>query len=331
MRQIGPLKIFSVFIRVHLRFLCLLFLCTPALATPPAATVKVVPQKVGKHSWYVRGLAGMPSGANQGYTANAGFVVTPKGVVVFDALGTPPLGDALIRAIRSVTRQPIRRVIVSHYHSDHFYGLQRFKALGAEIWAHRLVRDYLAGDAPATRLEERRQSLWPWVDETARVVAPDRYLDDETEFELGGLHFRISHVGPAHTPEDLVMDVKEDGVSFVGDIIFAGRVPFVGDADSRAWIAAIDKILANRPRILVTGHGAVSTKAADDLALTRDYLRHLRKLMGDAVRDFVPFEEAYRAADWGRFSSLPAFEAANRINAYGTYILMEREALGAAR
>lgn len=319
----------SAFIRVHLRVLSLLLLCAPALAAPPPATVKVTAQKVGKHSWYVRGLAGVPSSANQGYTANAGFVVTAAGVVVFDALGTPPLGDSLIRAIRSVTKQPIKRVVISHYHSDHFYGLQRFKALGAEVWAHRLVRDYLASDAPAARLEERRQSLWPWVDDSARVISPDRYLEDETEFEFGGLHFRIAHVGPAHTPEDLVMEVKEDGVSFVGDIIFAGRVPFVGDADSRAWIAAIDKILAGRPRVLVSGHGAVSTRAGDDLAMTRDYLLLLRRLMGAAVRDFVPFEEAYKAADWGRFAQLPAFEAANRINAYGTYILMERESLGA--
>ncbi len=49
--------------------------------------------------------------------------------------------------------------------------------------------------------------------------------------------------------------------------------------------------------------------------------------MGKAVADFVSFEEAYRRTDWSRFASLPAFEAANRVNAYGTYLLMERESL----
>ena len=53
----------------------------------------------------------------------------------------------------------------------------------------------------------------------------------------------------------------------------------------------------------------------------------LRKAMGDAVEGFVPFEEAYAKTDWSRFASVPVFEPANRVNAYGTYLLMERELL----
>lgn len=298
------------------------------LAAPPAASVPVTALKVAPHSWYVQGMRGVPSKQNQGFTSNAGFVVTAAGVVVFDALGTPPLGDALLREIRRVTRQPVRRVIVSHYHADHFYGLQAFKRAGAEIWADRAVEAYLRSDAPRARLQERKASLGPWVDDTLQVVAPDRYLDADTQFELGGLNFTVSRVGPAHTAEDLTLAVREDGVMFVGDLIFAGRLPFVGDADSRAWIAAIDKVLAVRPRILVTGHGSVSKDAGADLNLTRNYLTYLRQAMADAVRDFVPFEEVLQKTDWSRFARLPAFAAANRINAYGTFLLMEKESLG---
>jgi hypothetical protein len=41
----------------------------------------------------------------------------------------------------------------------------------------------------------------------------------------------------------------------------------------------------------------------------------------------VPFEEAYAKTDWSGFAKVPAFDAANRVNAYGTYLLMERELL----
>lgn len=51
--------------------------------------------------------------------------------------------------------------------------------------------------------------------------------------------------------------------------------------------------------------------------------------MADAVLDFVLFEEALAKTDWRRFSGLPAFDAANRSNVYGTYLLMEKESLGA--
>jgi len=47
--------------------------------------------------------------------------------------------------------------------------------------------------------------------------------------------------------------------------------------------------------------------------------------MGRAVRDFEPFDDVYAKTDWSRFRSLPAFEQANRLNAYGTYLLMEQE------
>ena len=92
-------------------------------------------------------MPGAASSENQGFMSNAGFVVTRDGVVVFDALASPPLAEKLVGQIRTITRQPIRRVIVSHYHADHFYGLQVFKALGAEIWAHRAAEG-------ATRSEE---------------------------------------------------------------------------------------------------------------------------------------------------------------------------------
>ena len=78
---------------------------------------------------------------------------------------------------------------------------------------------------------------------------------------------------------------------------------------------------------MVTGHGEPSRKPESDLVLTRDYLIYLRKTMGNAVDEFVPFEEAYARTDWRRFAKLPAFGAANRINAYGTYLLMEKESL----
>lgn len=305
----------------------LLLLLPAAVHAAQAVTVPVEPIRLSPHCWYVRGAAAQPSVENQGFTANAGFVVTGDGVVVFDALGTPPLGEALVRAIRTVTDQPIRRVVVSHYHSDHFYGLQALKAEGAEVWAHAGVRPYLESDAPALRLQERRGSLAPWVDDSARIVWPDVWVQDDASFELGGVTFRLHHVGPAHTPEDLALVVQEDGVFFAGDLMFGGRIPFVGEADSRAWLDAIDRVEKHQPKVLVGGHGDASANAGADLRLTRDYLLYLREQMGAAVQEFVPFEEAYAATDWSRFSHLPAFEAANRRNAYNTYLLMEREAL----
>ena len=304
---------------------CLAF---PAAARDyPPVKARVVPIQVTPRIYYVQGAPGIASAENEGYNSNAGFVVTSEGVVVVDALGTPTLGHELLKAIRTVTPQPVKRVVVTHYHADHFYGLEPLKATGAEVWAHAAAREYLDSGEAQRRLAQRARDLFPWVDESQPVVRPDRWLGERTAFTLGGMRFEVFHLGPAHSPEDVIVVVPDEGVIFSGDILFAGRIPFVGEADSKRWLERIDRLLEMKPRIMITGHGAVSRDPAKDLALTRDYLVHLRAVMGKAVEDFVPFEEAYAKADWSRFSKVPAFEAANRINAYGTYLLMERESL----
>jgi hypothetical protein len=83
--------------------------------------------------------------------------------------------------------------------------------------------------------------------------------------------------------------------------------------------------------LVVPGHGRSSRDPARDLSLTRDYLVYLRQSMGPAVRELETFDEAYARTDWSRFQALPAFEAANRADAYGTYLLMEQEELQAAK
>ena len=305
----------------------LILLPLTATANDNAASVKVKPVKVGAHAYYVQGMPGAASAANQGYMSNAGFVITPAGVVVFDSLGTPPLGEALIAQIRKLTSVPIKRVIVSHYHADHVYGLQAFKAIGAEIWAHEGGKEYFASDELERRLAQRREELFPWVDETTKVLPPDRWLNGDEDFELGGIKFAIRFVGPAHSPEDLALFIPQDNMLFAGDLVFKGRVPFVGAADSKSWLASLDKLLAFKAKVMVPGHGGVSHNAKKDLTLTRDYLTYLRKTMGQAVADLTPFDEAYAKTSWKKYEKLPAFKEANRANAYNTYILMEKESL----
>lgn len=317
-----------------MRFLFALFflLATATQAGDMGSSSNMLkPVKASAHAYYVQGLAGAASSANQGFMSNAGFVVTSDGVVVFDALGTPVLAEGLVSAIRKVTSQPIRRVIVSHYHADHIYGLQAFKAVGAEIWAHQGGQEYLASDEAQLRMKQRREDLFPWVDEKTRLLPADRWLSGDESFELGGLHFSLHHVGPAHSGEDMVMLVKEDGVLFTGDLVFKGRVPFVGDADSAAWLEALERLAALKPAYLIPGHGAAAPDAAATLQFTRQYLQYLRQTMGKAVENFVPFEEAYARTSWKKYEKMPAFHEANRANAYNTYLLMEKESIAPAK
>lgn len=315
------------------RGLAILAICSAGFCQSSLAASDLVlePIKVSEHVYYFSGEASMANAANRGFMSNAGFVVTSDGVVVFDALGTPPLGKAMIAAIKTVTDQPVRRVIVSHYHADHVYGLQELKVHGAEVWAHHNGQSYPGSDEARERLAQRKVDLAPWVDDKTHVVSADRWLqfsDGNTiPFSVGNMRFRVIDASGAHSPEDIMLYVEEDGVLFSGDLFFTGRIPFVGTANSKSWLNTLDSMLEVHPKIVVPGHGRASTAPDEDMQLTRDYLLYLRDQMGAAVEEMATFEEAYEQTDWSRFAQYPAFEDANRINAYGTYLLMERESL----
>ncbi len=296
------------------------------LASAHAAQPVVRATSVAPGVWAVQGEAAMGSAANRNFISNASFVVTGDGVVVIDALGSPALAEELIAEIRRVTPQPVRYVIVTHYHADHIYGLQAFKAAGAIIIAHASGRDYITSETARLRLEASRQELFPWIDDKTQVVAADRRLDqEETTLRVGAVDFRIRHVGPAHTPEDLVVHVPALGVLFAGDLAFQGRIPFVGQADSGQWIRSLTHLISYKAALVITGHGPPSLDAVADLSLTRDYLVYLRQTMGAAARELEPFDEAYAKVDWSRFERMPLFRAVNRMNAYNTYLLMEQQ------
>ena len=104
-------------------------------AEPAATTVEMRPTPLSERSWFVQGETALGSTANQNFISNAGFVVTGDSVVVIDALGSPALATQLLQRIARITPKPVSHVLVTHYHADHIYGLQTFKAAGASIVA----------------------------------------------------------------------------------------------------------------------------------------------------------------------------------------------------
>ncbi|HYQ71133.1 MAG TPA: MBL fold metallo-hydrolase, partial [Gammaproteobacteria bacterium] len=223
--------------------LLLLFLSAAAAEgraqeTYAPATVDMEFKRVSEHVWFVEGVPGVATD-NQGFISNAGVIITGAGVVIFDALGTPSLAHLLLKKIRAITDEPVVRVIVSHYHADHIYGLQAFEELDAEILAPAGAATYLESQNARERLAERQFTLDPWVNANTRLVVPSRFLDEGMQFRLGDVEFTVTVVGKAHSDGDLTLYVAPDRVLFSGDMIFEGRVPFLGDSNTRNWVTVL--------------------------------------------------------------------------------------------
>ena len=289
------------------------------------AGVLLNPIKVAPHTYFVQGRAELGSSENQNFISNAGFVVTPKGVVVIDALGSPALAKKLIQEISKVTKQKIIAVVVTHYHADHVYGLQEFKKIGAKIYAQSEGRSYISSETAKQRLIASRVDFAPWVNEQTKLISADTWIDQQLKLNIGGVEFLVSRVGPAHAPEDLLVFIPSEGVLFAGDLVFRGRIPFVGNADSKGWLKALDEFEKFKPKVVIPGHGPQSVNPIEDIRFTREYLRYLRESMTESAVNMDPFEEAYKQTDWSEYEGMPLFRAANRMNAYNVYLSIQAE------
>ncbi|WP_198263011.1 MBL fold metallo-hydrolase [sulfur-oxidizing endosymbiont of Gigantopelta aegis] len=252
-------------------------------------------EKVSEHVYYVQGPAGVATD-NEGFISNAVAVISNKGIIVIDSLGTPSLAALFLEKLKAITVQPVVKVIVTHYHADHIYGLQVFKEQGASIIAPAGYSDYLEGPNAQQRLEERRFSLEPWVNDDTYLVIPDEVIDKNTAFTLGDIDIEINYLGSAHSDGDLTVFVKQDNVLITGDIIFEGRVPFTGSADTGHWLSLLEKLKTKNIVALVPGHGGAAKDPNAAIQLTLRYLQQVRAIMKAAVDELMPFAEAYEEA-----------------------------------
>ena len=87
-------------------------------------------------------------------------------------------------------------------------------------------------------------------------MSPDVWLGDDGQdadllLRIGQREFRVRHAGPSHTAENVGVHDARTGVLFAGDIVFRGRLPYLGQADSRRWITALDRLNAYNTYLLM--------------------------------------------------------------------------------
>jgi hypothetical protein len=133
--------------------------------------------------WYFRGEAGMASAANRGFMSNAGFSSGGDSVPCSTRSGRG-LGRGIVDAIRRRCADTPRRGVALQ---RPVYGLGPLKAAGAR--SGRTAAHFFQLRPAAERLAQRRTDLFPWVDETTKLVKPDVLVDGDTSFRLGGTTF----------------------------------------------------------------------------------------------------------------------------------------------
>jgi len=200
-------------------------------------------------------------------TSNSGLVNRSGGLVV-DTFWDLPHTRQMIDTYARVWKTPARRVVNTHHNGDHCWGNQLFP--GAEIIGHRLcaasfgkeqpsfmqmLRD--AGGSEDPMLRDMARQLVDWDFRGVTLTPPTTLIDDRLELDLDGIAVRFIYVGPAHTAGDVIVHLPAARVVFTGDILFRLCTPIGWEGTYDRWIAALDRIVALAPDVVVPGHGPV--------------------------------------------------------------------------
>ena len=259
--------------RLVLVLLLLLLAACGKSKAPAFKPADAAAKQLSERVYVLHGANELPNPQNRGFMNNPAFVIAGKGVVVIDPGSSRQVGDLLLAKIAEVTPLPVIAVFNTHIHGDHWLGNDAIKRAypKAVIYGHpnmKAAREAGEGERWVKVMDRETQG------ETAGTVAvgPDKAVNHGEVIKIGDRQFRIHHFGSTHTDNDILIEVVEDKVLFVGDIVRVKALD-IRRGSFKANIAAIEKVLSLPVKIFVPGHGSAGGREILDT-----YNGFLRKL-----------------------------------------------------
>jgi len=269
-----------------------------------------------------------------GGDSNAGAVETPHGILAIDAQQYPRLAQKFRAAVEAKTGKPVGMLINTHCHLDHTAGnivfadvpiLAHDKTLaamhanlGAKPGAYWTIADY-----PTKIKMLFGQNLFDLVPETdpaqnwfrSRIALPDyatmtiapptQTFADHVTLHWPNDTMHLDYWGPAHCDGDIVVSLARSKVVFLGDLLFYGRFPWLGDCDLSGLIDRLARVLTLDVAIVIPGHGMPTDLA--QVGRFRDLLVALRSAVEAAIKAGVSEEAAVREVKLPHYADLPRY------------------------
>jgi cyclase len=238
---------------------CLLFLALAWVAfTQNPAPAKLTVNKVKDDLYEIVGDGG-----------NVAVYITDEGVILIDDKFDQD-HQGIVDGVKSVTNQPIKYIINTHYHSDHSGGNTKFLPT-AEIIS--------TANARTNILEHKQSNAAPGMS-PARIT-----FTNDMEVHLGGKEVRAYYFGRGHTNGDAVIYFPALRVLHTGDLM-AGTSPLIdynGGGSVVEWTKTLDGALKLDFDTVIPGHGDVTNKAG--LMTYRNNVEKLRNRVSGLVHE----------------------------------------------
>ena len=236
-----------------------------------------------------------------GSGGNIGLSIGEDGAFMIDDQFAP-LTEKILAAVRTLTDQPVRFLVNTHWHGDHVGGNENLGKAGAIIVAHENVRKSMS-------IEHFMEAFNRSVPASPEAALPVVTFTDAMTFHWNGDDVHVFHVEPAHTDGDSIIHFRHANVLHTGDTFFNGMYPYIdvssgGSIDGMIAAADVALKLCNDQTRIIPGHGELAD--ADDLRAYRAVLQAVRDRVRSLVDAGKTREEVIAAkpsaefdADWG--------------------------------
>jgi glyoxylase-like metal-dependent hydrolase (beta-lactamase superfamily II) len=239
----------------------------------------------------------------EGSGGNIVVLTGRDGKVLVDA-GITASRPQLTEALASLSDDPIKHLINTHWHFDHTDGNEWLHSIGAEITAHENTRKHLA---TTTRVED-----WNFTFPPAPAGAlPTKLFDREQTVHLNGMTLALKKYSLAHTDSDISVEFTDADVIHVADTFWNGHFPFIdystgGSIDGMIRAAEANVARVTDKTIVISGHGPIGNKS--QLIEFRDMLVSVREKVAALKKQGRPRDEVVTAkpavdydAKWGGY------------------------------
>ena len=307
----------------------LALLATPALASEdiadqyPGSLLYSKPVEFIPGVWSAIGATAPPTYDNAGHNNNLSFIVTGEGVVVINGGASHGLARALHDEIKAITDQPVTHVFNENGQGHAMLGNSYWIEQGVPVIAHEDARheieEYGGSALEATRRITRERA------EGTEVALPTETFEDTYTLQMGDTRIEARHLGPAHSPGDIVIWLPDRSLVIAGDMAFHERMlPVFAHTNTRDWLETWDaEFEALDATYVIPGHGH-PTNMAQVRRYTKGYLEYLRARIAEHLDAGGGLAEAYYV-DQSPYTHLDTYQELATKNAGRVYEQMEWE------
>jgi len=236
--------------------------------------------------------------------SNNAFLITDDGVLVIDARQHPRRAEELLATIRKHTDKPIKWLINTHAHGDHYFGNSVFKREGATIISHVDTAGMMKSHLPIEM--KRRMGYFKqrnYDPGEVKLVMPDVTFDSRMTLVLGGRTVELIYLGPGQNPGDTLVYFPKERVMFTGGPFSKNSWANPSFTPSMSnWVSMLRKIAAMDVDKFLGGHGDIGNK--DDVLHEAQMLSDFDAGMREAVKKGMSKDEIIKNVKFEKYKDV---------------------------